>query len=153
MKEKCENYSYNFFVPTKVRGHSYNMWHFHGLFYTHPLCHATFGDIRWHCKCVTIYLTPFGCVFYISTLWDYYFLDTFGHFWSKQPVCSVAKLWLQTRIKQSYKLSLFKSMILTILFEWSLTTEGVNFINVKRTNFSYERLFGSFFYVHMYVHT
>jgi len=28
-------------------------------------------------------------------------------------------------------------------------TPGVNFINVKRTNFSYEHRFGSFYYVHV----
>jgi hypothetical protein len=38
---------------------------------------------------------------------------------------------------------------LTVLF--ALLGSGVNFISVKRTNFSYERHFGSFFYVHTYV--
>jgi hypothetical protein len=26
---------------------------------------------------------------------------------------------------------------------------GVNFVNIKRTNFSYERRFGSFYYIHL----
>jgi len=30
-----------------------------------------------------------------------------------------------------------------------ICTPAVNFINVKRTNFSYERRFGSFYYVHV----
>jgi len=29
------------------------------------------------------------------------------------------------------------------------TSQGVNFINVKRANFSYEHHFGSFYYVHV----
>jgi len=31
----------------------------------------------------------------------------------------------------------------------TILTLGVNFINVKRTNFSYEHRFGSFYYVHV----